>query len=572
MYLAASIACEAALGTLRPEDARLAELSLRASQLPDGGMEPWLSAGRSNAEATLFLCAGLRAVGARDADTALRAASARLTELGGPAAAGPLAMTIAALVGAVPASALPLVPSASALIPGHDALIARTLGVNALLPARTLPFLWEAIREGTVAPAAGARPSWVRRTTAARLERYVRERQSPSGGIAGVPIFTLLSMLCLRACGAGADDPAVARGVAYARRVYHTTPRGLEVEPFESTYWDTAHMTRALARLPSTRHREAALRGADFLVAGQAHEPSPLDWQTPPPGAPVGGGWSWQPGNERNPDCDTTAEVLSALGELAAASPEARTRLRGPIERGVAWLCSMQNADGGWAAFSHGKPRPPRGALYLRRGTLPGRIRSWLAENGDPSTVDIVGRALYGLAAADGRCSIAHPSVRAAVRFVREHQIPGDGSWWGRWAINYLAGTAYVVTGLVRAGISPREPFVQRALDWMVARQNGDGGWGEDPASYEDPTEAGRGPSTVALTGLVVWALQIAGAGACAAASRGLCFLLERQHADGSFADSRCYSTMFPLRAYWLNDTYPTFFALEALYASRRTR
>ncbi|NUO52486.1 MAG: hypothetical protein HOV80_26865, partial [Polyangiaceae bacterium] len=259
MFVGETIACEAALGTLTAEHAFLAKKTLLDHQLPDGGLHPWPGASSSNAEATLFLIAGLKAVGASDDDPALMAARVRLAALGGARRAGPLASTIAALVGAVDAALLPRVPAELALLPGHDALVARLLGVNALVPLRALPFLWQRARAGAFRlgrPTEAAPPSAVAR----QLERYLRDRQDPSGGIAGVPIFTLLGLLCLAACGVGGNDEAVVRGLAYVRRVYHPKPSGLAIEPYESSYWDTAHMVRALARAPEKRHRDAARR------------------------------------------------------------------------------------------------------------------------------------------------------------------------------------------------------------------------------------------------------------------------------------------------------------------------
>jgi hypothetical protein len=563
MYLAATVALLAAIRALEPEEAARARVTLLRERLPDGGMAPWPGAVRSTAESALLRLAGLVACGVEGEPR--EAASRCLDALGGVGAAGPLAPTVAALCGAIPGTALPRVPSALALVPGHDALVGRLLGVNALIPARTLPFLGDAARAGVLP--LGRSELRMRGRVAERVAAYVRERLQPSGGLAGVPIYTLFGLACLVAVGAPADDPALLRGLAYVRRVMRPVGAGLLVEPFESTHWDTAHMVRALARIGTERHLEAARRGAAYLAAAQSQEAAPADWQTPPRGAPAGGGWSWQPGNERNPDFDTSAEVLSALAEVARACPSSRASLAEVIALGARWLRAFQNPDGGWAAFSWGKPTPPPGALHLGRGGPWTRLRSWLAENGDPSTADITGRVLWALGAA-AELGSRDPAVAAARRFLDLHRAP-SGAWWGRWAVNYLAGTAYVVSGLVRAGVPPTDPTVARAVAWTLERQNEDGGWGETVDSYADPELAGRGPSTLALTGLVAWALQVAGRGEDPAVERALAFLVERQAADGAFVEETPFGTMFPLRAYWVNDGYPTFFALEALLARR---
>lgn len=195
-----------------------------------------------------------------------------------------MAATVAALVGTISPAELPPVTSALALIPGHDEFVSRLFGVNALRPLRTLPFLWETLRAVGTTDRARLGPTGLRSLVAPRVERYLRERQNPSGGIAGVPLFTMLGLQCLQFCGVTEEDQAIRRGLEYVRRVYHETPHGLEIEPFESAYWDTAHMVRVLAQLPFERHRVAARRGAQWLVRGQSNASSPHDWQRAPQG------------------------------------------------------------------------------------------------------------------------------------------------------------------------------------------------------------------------------------------------------------------------------------------------
>jgi squalene-hopene/tetraprenyl-beta-curcumene cyclase len=280
------------------------------------------------------------------------------------------------------------------------------------------------------------------------------------------------------------------------------------------------------------------------------------------------GGWSFQAGHERNPDIDSTAVVLSAL---ATRDSTDRPELERAVALGTDWLLSMQNRDGGFAAFSHGKRAAPPGPLYLppepRRGLrirdLPSRVERWLAEHGDPSTADVTGRVLHGLGS---RLTWRDERVARAIAFLRRHQT-ASGAFWGRWAINYLPATSYILTGLRAVGVPTHDPMIERAVRWMLGCQNADGGFGETPRSYELAGWAGRGPSSIQVTGVVVWALVSAGAGNTDGVSRAVRYLLSRQSASGGWDDECCYGVIFPHRYYYRSDLFPTHFALEALRA-----
>jgi squalene-hopene/tetraprenyl-beta-curcumene cyclase len=561
LFTGAALGLEHALGVLRPADAAAGVRYLRAVQRADGSAEAWPFAGRGGHEATCFWYAGMHAAGVPDDDPAVVRARRYIDAHGGLGENLLIVRAFLAAAGALDPPTLPRMPVEHTLIPGHEAFLGRFFGVNALVPLHVVPPIVRGLRDG------GGSRGWLRRLADARVVEYLSARQDASGSLAGVPFYTLLMALALRLSGVPADDARIVRAVAYNRATYASDERGLFVGVFHCENWDTAHAVRVLGPDAGGSIR----RGLDWLLAAQSRVPSPEDWQMPRPGAPRVGGWSWQAGNTLNPDIDSTAVVLSALG--------AHARIHSDVARaaeiGAAWLLSMQNQDGGFAAFSHGKRSPPPGPLYLPKARARGlawlagardRLEHWLAEHGDPSTADVTGRVLHGLGALGYR--IGDTRIDRAVAFLARHQTE-SGAWWGRWAINYLPATSYIVTGLCAVGVSSDARLVRRAVAWMLSRQNPDGGFGEHPDSFVSPELAGVGESSVQVTSMVLWALAEAGAGAGTpwGAARAARWLLERQLTDGGWNDDACYGVIFPHRYYYHSDSFPTPLALEALRA-----
>src|SRR5262249_59520657 len=104
------------------------------------------------------------------------------------------------------------------------------------------------------------------------------------------------------------------------------------------------------------------------------------------------------------------------------------------------------------------------------------------------------------------------PALASALAYLRRIQEK-DGSWYGRWGMNYIYGTWSVLAGLNAAGVDSQASEMRRAVSWLVGIQNPDGGWGEDGDSYK---LAYRGyepaPSTASQTARALLALRAAGA------------------------------------------------------------
>jgi squalene-hopene/tetraprenyl-beta-curcumene cyclase len=156
------------------------------------------------------------------------------------------------------------------------------------------------------------------------------------------------------------------------------------------------------------------------------------------------------------------------------------------------------------------------------------------------------------------------PRVRRALDYLRRTQEP-DGSWQGRWGVNYLYGTWQVLRGLAAIGTDMREDWVLRARDWIESCQNPDGGWGESPHSYEDPSLKGKGTSTASQTAWAIMALCACGDASRPALGRGIDFLVRSQRADGSWEDALVTGTGFPKVFYLRYDMYRNNWPLLAL-------
>jgi squalene-hopene/tetraprenyl-beta-curcumene cyclase len=299
----------------------------------------------------------------------------------------------------------------------------------------------------------------------------------------------------------------------------------------------------------------ALQRGAAYLMSRQTKTVG--DWVVSAPRAEPGG-WYFQHENELYPDVDDSAVVLMALSKVKMPEP---AELQDSIRRGAAWVVAMQGSDGGWGAYDKDNNR-------IVFNYIPFADHHALL---DPSTADLTGRCLEMLAALGYDRS--HPAVAPALAFLKHEQEP-DGSWYGRWGVNYIYGTWSVLAGLRAIGEDLSQPYIRRAVTWLESRQNPDGGWGESCLSYGDPDFAGNGESGPSQTAWALLGLMSAGMSDSFSVARGIHYLLRHQMKDGSWEEVRHTGTGFPrvfyLRYHWYCQYFPLW-AL-AMYRNLRTR
>jgi squalene-hopene/tetraprenyl-beta-curcumene cyclase len=166
----------------------------------------------------------------------------------------------------------------------------------------------------------------------------------------------------------------------------------------------------------------------------------------------------------------------------------------------------------------------------------------------------------------------ASPAMRAGVDYLRRTQLP-DGSWYGRWGVNYIYGTWSTLCALNAAGLAPDTPEMKRAASWLISIQNEDGGWGEDCDSYKlDYRGHEAAPSTASQTAWALLALMAAGEAHHPAVARGIGYLLATQEADGLWSEHLYTGTGFPRVFYLRYHGYAKFFPLWALARYRNLK
>jgi squalene-hopene/tetraprenyl-beta-curcumene cyclase len=154
--------------------------------------------------------------------------------------------------------------------------------------------------------------------------------------------------------------------------------------------------------------------------------------------------------------------------------------------------------------------------------------------------------------------------VKRAIGFIRKEQEP-DGSWFGRWGVNYIYGTALVLRGLEAIGMDLHEPCIQQGAEWLRMVQNSDGGWGETCGSYDDASTRGVGPSTPSQTAWAILGLLAVNDTRSDSVARGIAYLLRTQKKDGSWDEPYFTGTGFPRVFYLMYHLYRQYFPLLAL-------
>jgi squalene-hopene/tetraprenyl-beta-curcumene cyclase len=390
-------------------------------------------------------------------------------------------------------------------------------------------------------------------------EEWVRERLNGEDGLGAIFPAMANSVMMFEALGYPPDYPprAVARMSIEKLLAVHSDDA--YCQPCVSPVWDTGLACHALMETGDREAFQRVVKGLDWLRPRQVLDVKG-DWVARRSDLRPGG-WAFQYANPHYPDVDDTAVVAMAMDR--AQSLDESIDHRAAIGRAQEWIVGMQSKNGAWGAFDADNE-------YQYLNNIP------FADHGallDPPTEDVTGRCVSMLAQL-GKTAENSPAVSAAVDYLKRTQL-ADGSWYGRWGMNYIYGTWSVLCALNAVGVDRGSEVMRKAAAWLVSIQNADGGWGEDATSYKlDYRGYEPAPSTASQTAWALLGLMATGDANDSAVERGVAYLMRTQGSDGFWVEDRFTATGFPRVFYLRYHGYRKYFPLWALarYRNLTTR
>jgi squalene-hopene/tetraprenyl-beta-curcumene cyclase len=558
--------------------------AILSRQLPDGGFNIYLK-GPSEINASIKAYFALKVAGVPAEDPRMKRLCVRILDLGGLQAANSYVRVNLGLFDLFPRSACPSIPPEIILLPFNfiyqmsswtRAIVIPLSVVHASHPKRPVPagfnvdelflsgapmhperdlgffswrncflavdkFLkfWERISPGVI-----------RRFAIQKCAEWMIARFKNSDGLGAIYPSMQYAIMALDVLGYKADHPLrVEAEKQFNKLMVDNDASGFYMQPCFSPVWDTAIAAFALAETeqPPT---DALRKTVDWLISKEIRTSG--DWSVKRPRVKPSG-WAFEFNNAFYPDVDDTAMVLLAFDKARGSDPAKQAACQ---KRAVDWLLAMQGKDGGWAAFDVDNN-------WSILSDVPFADHNAML---DPSCPDITGRVLEALV----RQGLGpnHPAIRRGVAYLMRVQEQ-DGSWYGRWGVNYIYGTFLALRGLRAAGVDENEPCVQHSLEFIRAFQNRDGGWGESCASYDENRYIGN-PSTPSQTAWAILALLAGGDIRSESLYNGVEYLVSTQRGDGNWDEEYCTGTGFPRVFYLAYTDYRNTFPLLALSAFRK--
>jgi len=548
--------------------------SILERQLPDGGFSIY-AGGPSDVSATIKAYCALKLAGIPPYGDAMQAAHVRILALGGLQAANSYVKINLSLFGLYPRKHAPSVPPEIVMLPGNvlyemsswtrsilvPLSIVQARGANRRAPALfnldellvprvslAMPKRWglsvlfhQLDRVFKVWEKRGSER--IRAAAIREAERWILTRTRHTEGLGAIYPAMMYFIMALDALDYAHDHPDRVEAIRHFESLLIETEDRFIFQPCVSPIWDTAICAFAMGEA-GVKDDARLTRAADWLISKEVRRKG--DWSIKRPDTEPSG-WAFEFANEFYPDIDDTAMVLLALMHAKASNADAQAACE---RRAINWLLAMQSGDGGWAAFDVDNN-------WAVLNQVPFADHNAML---DPTCPDITGRVLECLCR---RGMTEHEAVRRGVAYLLGAQEK-DGSWYGRWGVNYIYGSFLAMRGLAYSQSHGTADALDRAAKWLRAIQNPDGGWGESCASYARDCFV-PAPSSASQTAWALLGLRAAGDTESAQFRQGVEYLLRLQTPDGKWPEGATTGTGFPNVFYLTYAMYRDYFPLLAL-------
>jgi len=368
--------------------------------------------------------------------------------------------------------------------------------------------------------------------------QWLLEHQDEDGAWGGIQPPWVYTIMAMHVEGFALDQINMSRAID-AFNLHWKVERGnsIMLQASESPVWDTFLTMTALIDAGETPGTcPELIKALDYVLEKENRHHG--DWAVKTGKKVEPSGWAFQRANNYYPDIDDTAIAIITLKKIQKLIPRESLRARkieASLRRAINWTLALQCRNGGWAAFDKNNTRNIVTKIPFCD----------FGEVLDPPSADVTAHVIEALSF----CGFSrnHPAIAKALKYLYGEQ-EDDGSWFGRWGVNYIYGTGAVIPALMAMGDDVDSAPVKSALTWLVSKQNEDGGWGESIASYMEPKYSGTGiPSTASQT---AWALQALLSTKSPiytdSIKRGLGFLVKTQTEDGTWDEPYYTGTGFP--------------------------
>jgi squalene-hopene/tetraprenyl-beta-curcumene cyclase len=561
---------------------RKAARSILDAQQPDGGWNIY-KPGPSEINATVRAYSMLKMAGVNIEDPRMKKACALVLKMGGIQACNSYTKLNYSLFDLFPRKYCPTIPPEIMIIPGNllyemsswtRTIIVPLSIVQAIGITRRTPYdmrvqeLFHPNRKlalhrkdriaNLFIKADTLFKRWERQTVNKRIRSYaiytaetwMLSRLHFSDGLGAIYPSMMYSIMAMDSLGYERDHPDFEQAVRQFDGLMLEGEETMIFQPCKSPVWDTAIAAFALGEL-GVIDESRMTAAADWLLDREIRRKG--DWSAKRPNL-TPSGWVFEFANEFYPDIDDTAMVLLALLHARASDPEKQARAE---RRAVNWILGMQSTDGGWAAFDVDNN-------WKILNKIPFADHNAML---DPTCPDITGRVLESLCRRGFRYK--DESIARGIDFLLKTQEE-NGSWFGRWGVNYVYGTFLAIRGLMATGAPHVKNAVSRGARWLREVQNTDGGWGESCLGYETQRFE-RTTSTPSQTAWALLGLIAAEEIYSRAVERGVLWLKEHQLPDGTWEESVTTGTGFPRVFYIHYQLYKDYFPILALgtYANR---